>query len=154
MDRDSLAYVTADIVAAHVSNNSVGVGEMPDLIKRVHESLLGLTAKKDNIEEKNTPVVPIKASVKPDYLVCLNCGKKQKTLKRHLMGTHGWTPDEYRKLYGLAPSYPMASPNYSKLRSAMAREIGLGTKANRKTSSGKKANLKHRKILVTSFTKN
>lgn len=128
---DTLLTLTADIVAAHVSNNSVAVNDLPNLIQNVHEALTGISASRAAAQEKPEPKVSIRASVKPDYIVCLECGKKQKMLKRHLMTNHNMTPSEYRQKWGLSPDYPMVAPNYAEQRRALAKSIGLGTKRRR-----------------------
>ena len=125
---DTLLTLTADIVAAHVSNNSVAVNDLPNLIQNVHSALTGISSKGAVAEAKPEPKVSVRASVKPDYIVCLEDGKKQKMLKRHLMTNHGMTPDEYRQKWGLAADYPMVAPNYAEQRSSLAMKIGLGTK--------------------------
>ncbi|MCW0198862.1 MucR family transcriptional regulator [Sphingopyxis sp.] len=127
VQNDSLLVLTADIVAAHVSNNSVGVADLPDLIARVHGALAGLGAELEP-EPELKPAVSIRASVKPDHIVCLEDGKKFKTLKRHLSVDHGLTPEEYRAKWGLGPDYPMTARNYSEQRQAIARKLGLGRK--------------------------
>src|SRR6188768_1823617 len=104
---DSLLTLTADIVAAHVSNNSVAVNDLPNLIQNVHAALTGISSNQAAPEVRPEPKVSIRSSVKPDYIVCLEDGKKQKMLKRHLMTNHGMTPDEYRSKWGLAADYPM-----------------------------------------------
>jgi len=127
MEATDLITLTSDIVASHVSNNRVAPNDMPDLIQRVHQALAGLSQPPAaQEEEKKTPVVSVRASVKPDYIVCMECGRKQKTLRRHLMSAHGMTTDQYRKDYGLPDSYPMTAPNYSERRREMAKSIGLG----------------------------
>jgi predicted transcriptional regulator len=113
MNRTTLVELTADIASAHVSHNSVAVSDLPGLIKRVHDSLAGLSGPKLEASERSAPIVSVKASVRPDYLVCLRCGTKKKMLKRHLSTAHGYTPGEYRSEYGLAASYPMVSSNHS-----------------------------------------
>ncbi len=128
---EMLLTLTADIVAAHVSNNSVAVNDLPQLIQNVHEALTGISGGKAAPEEKPQPKVSIRASIKPDYIVCLEDGKKQKMLKRHLMTNHGLTPNEYRERWGLAADYPMVAPNYAEQRRALAKTIGLGTKRRR-----------------------
>src|SRR6478735_10951030 len=125
---DNLLTLTADIVAAHVSNNSVAVNDLPNLIQNVHSALTGISSTSAAAEPKPEPKVSIRASVKPDYIVCLEDGKKQKMLKRHLMTNHGMTPDEYRQKWGLAADYPMVAPNYAEQRRTLAKSIGLGTK--------------------------
>ena len=117
---DTLLTLTADIVAAHVSNNSVAVNDLPNLIQNVHGALTGIASKGGAVEPKPEPKVSIRASVKPDYVVCLEDGKKQKMLKRHLMTNHGMTPDEYRQKWGLPADYPMVAPNYAEQRRTLA----------------------------------
>jgi len=134
---DTLLTLTADIVAAHVSNNSVAVNDLPNLIQNVHQALSGISASGPEAEEKASPAVSVRSSVKPDSITCLECGQKQKMLKRHLSTAHGVTPGEYRQKFGLAPSYPMVAPNYAEQRRTLAKSIGLGTK-RRRTRSGKK----------------
>ena len=132
---DTLLTLTADIVAAHVSNNSVAVNDLPNLIQNVHGALKGIAAAGSAPEARPDPKVPIRSSVKPDYIVCLEDGKRQKMLKRHLMTNHNMTPDEYRQKWGLAADYPMVAPNYAEQRRTLAKSIGLGTK--RKRTKGK-----------------
>jgi predicted transcriptional regulator len=128
-DRSLLIEHTADIVSAHVANNTVALSDVPALVTRVYEALAGLSEPQPEPEaEGKTPVVSVRASVKPDYITCMECGRKQKTLKRHLQTAHGMSPDQYRKDYGLPASYPMVAPNYSKQRGELARQIGLGRK--------------------------
>lgn len=133
---DTLLTLTADIVAAHVSNNSVAVNDLPNLIQNVHSALSGISGSRLAPEAKPEPKVSVRASIKPDYIVCLEDGKKQKMLKRHLMTNHGMTPDEYRQKWGLAADYPMVAPNYAEQRRTLAKSIGLGTK-RRKTRAKK-----------------
>ena len=128
---ETLITLTADIVAAHVSNNSVAVNDLPQLIQNVHGALSALGGKPDLPEAKPEPKVPIRSSVKPDYLVCLEDGKKLKMLKRHLMTHYNMTPDQYRQKWGLAADYPMVAPNYAEQRRTLAKSIGLGTKRKR-----------------------
>jgi predicted transcriptional regulator len=128
---ETLITLTADIVAAHVSNNSVAVNDLPQLIQNVHGALSGLGGKPEVPELKLEPKVPIRSSVKPDYLICLEDGKKLKMLKRHLMTHYSMTPDQYRQKWGLASDYPMVAPNYAEQRRTLAKSIGLGTKRKR-----------------------
>jgi predicted transcriptional regulator len=129
MNNEDLVTLTADIVSAHVSNNNVPISDVPSLVQRVHEALASLgTAEAPAEEAKKTPAVSPRASVKPDYLVCLECGRKHRTLKRHLMTAHNLTPPQYRADYGLPATYPMAAPNYAEMRRDMAKKIGLGRK--------------------------
>ena len=120
--------LTSEIVAAFVSNNPVQVSELPTLIRSVFDALSGVSSHVAPIAEpeKLVPAVPIKKSVTPDYIVCLEDGKKLKMLKRHLNSTYGLTPDEYRTKWGLPPDYPMTAPNYAAQRSSLAKSIGLG----------------------------
>jgi len=128
---DTLLTLTADIVAAHVSNNSVAVNDLPNLIQNVHQALTGISTTRGGTEEKQEPKVSIRASVKPDYISCLECGKKQKMLKRHLMTNHEMTPADYRQKWALSSDYPMVAPNYAEQRRTLAKSIGLGTKRRR-----------------------
>ena len=125
---ETLITLTADIVSAHVSNNSVAVNDLPTLIQNVHGALSGLGVREAEPEVKQEPAVSIRSSVKPDYIVCLEDGKKLKMLKRHLMTHYQMTPDEYRQKWGLNADYPMVAPNYAEQRRTLAKSIGLGTK--------------------------
>jgi predicted transcriptional regulator len=136
---DTLLTLTADIVAAHVSNNSVSVNDLPTLIQNVHGALTGISNQGAAPEVRPEPKVSVRASVKPDYIVCLEDGKKQKMLKRHLMTNHGMTPDEYRQKWGLAADYPMVAPNYAEQRRTLAKSIGLGTKRRKTRGRAKTA---------------
>ncbi|SFV12256.1 transcriptional regulator, MucR family [Methylobacterium sp. 174MFSha1.1] len=119
--------LAADIVAAFVSNNSVPVADLPGLITSVHDALDGLgRAGSAEPAEPLTPAVPIKKSIMPDYLVCLEDGKKFKSLKRHLRTRYGLSPEEYRERWNLSPDYPMVAPNYAAARSELAKTMGLG----------------------------
>jgi predicted transcriptional regulator len=121
-----LVALTADVVSAHLSNNSVAVEEVPALIQVVHQALANLGNAPEPVEPKQEPAVSIRASVKPDYIVCLEDGKKLKMLKRHLMTHFQLTPAEYRAKWGLPADYPMVAPNYAERRRVLAKEIGLG----------------------------
>jgi predicted transcriptional regulator len=125
-----LLELTTEIVAAHVGNNTIAVHDLPSLIQDVYRSLESVGSA-PLPSEKPKPAVPIKNSVFPDYIVCLENGKKLKMLKRHLKTAYNMSPDEYRGKWGLPPDYPMVAPNYAQHRSSLAREIGLGTKARR-----------------------
>jgi predicted transcriptional regulator len=138
VSEDVLLTLTADIVAAHVSNNSVAVSDIPNLIENVHKALTGISASQSAPEEKPEPKVSIRSSVKPDSVTCLECGKKQKMLKRHLMTSHELTPTEYRQKWGLSTDYPMVAPNYAEQRRKLAKSIGLGTKRRRTRGTKKK----------------
>ena len=133
---DTLLTLTADIVAAHVSNNSVAVNDLPNLIQNVHAALAGISGRAAAPEPRPEPKVSIRSSIKPDYIVCLEDGKKLKMLKRHLMTHYSMTPDQYRQKWGLAADYPMVAPNYAEQRRTLAKSIGLGTK-RRKTRASK-----------------
>jgi predicted transcriptional regulator len=139
MEKEDLVSLTADIVAAHAANNNIAVGDIPNLIQNVHGALARLgEAPAEPEPERKKALVSVRASIKPDHLVCMECGRKQKTLKRHLATAHGMIPDQYRADYGLPADYPMVSPDYSQQRRAMAHAIGLGRKAQgskRKTSA-------------------
>src|SRR3982751_5933208 len=128
--QDTLLTLTADIVAAHVSNNSVAVNDLPNLIQNVHAALSTITGSSAP-EVRPEPKVSIRSSIKPDYIVCLEDGKKLKMLKRHLMTHYQMTPDQYRQKWGLSPDYPMVAPNYAEQRRSLAKKIGLGTKRRR-----------------------
>ncbi|MBV1686636.1 MucR family transcriptional regulator [Novosphingobium sp. G106] len=125
---ETLITLTSDIVAAHVSNNSVSVEDLPLLITNVYGALSGLGQAAPAVEKLPEPAVSIRSSVKPDHIVCLEDGKKLKMLKRHLMTHYNLTPDQYRQRWGLAADYPMVAPNYAEKRRDLAKKIGLGRK--------------------------
>jgi predicted transcriptional regulator len=127
------ASITADIVSSYVTNNSVHRAELPNVIASVHAALQSLIAPKQDEPEWPQPIVPIRKSITPDFLISLEDGKKYKTLKRHL-GKLGLTPDEYRAKWGLPADYPMVAPNYAHKRSELARSSGLGQQP-RKTAA-------------------
>ena len=132
--RETLITLTADIVAAHVSNNSVSVSDIPGLIENVHRALNSLTPGEAAAEpELPEPAVSVRASVKPDYIICLEDGKKLKMLKRHLMTHYNMTPEEYRARWTLPADYPMVAPNYAATRRELAKKIGLGRKPGKRT---------------------
>ena len=128
---DTLLTLTADIVAAHVSNNSVAVNDLPNLIQNVHPALVDHFTQLVGPEAEARAEVSIRSSIKPDYIVCLEDGKKLKMLKRHLMTHYNLTPDQYRQKWGLSADYPMVAPNYAEQRRKLAKSIGLGTKRRR-----------------------
>lgn len=134
---ETLLTLTADIVAAHVSNNSVAVNDLPTLIQNVHAALSGISGSAPAPEAKPEPKVPVRSSVKPDFIVCLEDGKRLKMLKRHLMTHYNMTPDQYRQRWGLAADYPMVAPNYAEQRRTLAKSIGLGTKRKRGRAAAK-----------------
>ena len=119
--------LTAQIVSAHVGANSVSADLLPDLIRDVHRAVSSLGTTAPPPAERPQPAVPIKKSVFPDYIICLEDGKKLKMLKRHLMSAYNMTPDQYRERWSLGPDYPMVAPNYAQHRSTLAKKIGLGT---------------------------
>ena len=130
-DSGDLYVLTTKIVASHVTYNAVVVGDLSKLIQQVFNAL-STVASGAAAPERRQPAVPIKRSVTPDYIVCLDDGKKLKMLKRHLKTSYGLTPDEYRKRWGLPGDYPMVAPNYAAQRSALAKKIGLGTKTRKR----------------------
>ncbi|HLW26332.1 MAG TPA: MucR family transcriptional regulator [Kiloniellales bacterium] len=126
-----LLSLTTNIVSAHVSNNAVSPGDVPTLIREVYEVLAEVGGSAPKQEERPEPAVPIKKSITPDYLVCLEDGKKLKMLKRHLKTAYGMTPEEYREKWGLPSDYPMVASNYARQRSELAKQIGLGRQARK-----------------------
>ncbi|MBA4161843.1 MAG: transcriptional regulator [Novosphingobium sp.] len=125
---EMLITLTSDIVAAHVSNNSVSVDDVPALISNVYGALAGLGQAAVVEDKLPEPAVSVRASIKPDYIVCLEDGKKLKMLKRHLMTHYNMTPDQYRARWSLPADYPMVAPNYAEKRRELAKKIGLGRK--------------------------
>lgn len=126
--KETLITLTSDIVAAHVSNNDVAVADVPGLITSVYDALANLGKEPVVEEAKPQPAVPIRSSVKPDYIVCLEDGKKLKMLKRYLRTNYNMSPEEYRARWGLPADYPMVAPNYAAKRRDLAKKIGLGRK--------------------------
>ena len=126
-----LLALTTEIVAAHVSNNTVAVADLPTLINQVYQSLSTIGSGPVPVAERPQPAVSVKKSIHPDYIICLEDGKKLKMLKRHLKTAYDMSPEEYRERWGLAADYPMVAPNYAKQRSKLAKEIGLGTRARK-----------------------
>ncbi len=127
MKQEELLALTADIVSSHLSNNSVPVSELPKLIEDVYTSLKNV-GEQAVAEERPQPAVPIRKSVTPDYIVCLEDGKQLKMLKRYLKTRYNMTPEEYRERWNLPPDYPMVAPNYAEQRRNLAKQIGLGRK--------------------------
>ena len=127
-DKPEIIEMTADIVAAYVSNNSVSSTDLPALIQQIHRALAGVVdgAAVQEPAAPATPAVSIKKSITPDYLICLEDGRKFKSLKRHLRTKYDMSPEEYRAKWGLAKDYPMVAPNYAQARSALAKQMGLG----------------------------
>ena len=129
---EEIATLTADIVSAYLSTNTVTAGDVPKLIESVSAALHEAAHKSAQpLAEKPTPAVPLKKSVTPDYIICLEDGKKFKSLKRHIRTKYDLTPDEYREMWSLPHDYPMVAPSYAAKRSAMAKKIGLGKKRKR-----------------------
>jgi len=128
MADETLLDLTTDIVASHVANNNVAVGDLPGLIRGVHGALQGLGKPQAEPTPELKPAVPIRLSVKPDYIVSLESGKKMKMLKRYLQTSYGMTPADYRQKWGLPADYPMVAPNYAEQRKMLAVKIGLGRK--------------------------
>ena len=130
--QDDLIGLTAQIVSAYVSKNALASSDLPSLIGDVHQALVRASGNVEFVDrDEFKPAVPVKKSVTPDYIICLEDGKKLKMLKRHLKTAYGMTPEEYRERWSLPPDYPMVAPNYAEQRSSLAKKIGLGTKARR-----------------------
>jgi predicted transcriptional regulator len=126
-DKSEIIEMTADIVAAYVGHNSVTAGELPSLIQSVHRALAGVSSGAETVEAApKEPAVPIKRSITPDHLVCLEDGRKFKSLKRHLRTKYNMSPEEYRAKWNLPKDYPMVAPNYARARSELAKQMGLG----------------------------
>lgn len=136
--KETLITLTSDIVAAHVSNNSVTVEDVPTLISNVFSALAGLSSGESAEEPRPDPAVSVRSSVKKDHLVCLDCGKKMKMLKRHLSTEHDMSPDDYRARWNLPNDYPMVAPDYAETRRDLAVKIGLGRKPGQKRGRKKK----------------
>jgi predicted transcriptional regulator len=130
----SFIELTADIVSAYVSNNSVSAGEISSLINQVHSALMRVSVGQSDAQpEPLKPAVSVKKSITPDHLVCLEDGKKFKSLKRHLRTQYNMTPEAYREKWGLPPDYPMVAPNYAAARSQLAKQMGLGQQRRRRS---------------------
>ena len=127
--QQELLSLTTEVVAAFVGNNTIGVGDIPDLISGIYQALSTAGQAEEKPSAAPVPAVPIKKSVTPDFLVCLEDGRKLTMLKRHLATRYNLTPDEYRRRWGLPKDYPMVAPGYAAQRSTLAKEIGLGRKA-------------------------
>ena len=139
IEHGELLSLTAEIVAAYVGSNSVVIADLSSVISSVYAELSDLGEPEPEPEVKLTPAVPIKKSITDDFIICLDCGKQQKMLKRHLMVAHGLTPDQYRAKWGLGHDYPVVAPNYSATRKKLAKKIGLGRKPTKpKTRRRKK----------------
>ena len=132
---DHILSLTTNIVSAHVSNNAVSTSDIPDLIQQVYGTLTNVKAPHSTKVQNLLPAVPVKKSVTPDYIVCLEDGKKLKMLKRHLKAVYGMSLQEYRSRWGLPADYPSVAPNYAKKRSNLAKTIGLGSRKRKKISA-------------------
>lgn len=128
----ALLRMAADVAAAYVSNNTLPPAQINDVIKTIYASFLSLDRADSGLPANSKPIVPIKKSVTPEYIICLEDGKKLKMLKRHLRTAYGLTPEDYRAKWGLPVDYPMVAPNYAEQRSAFAKKIGLGRKPARR----------------------
>ena len=135
-NQKELLMLTAEIAAAHVSNNTVALADLPLLIQEIYKSLTNVGTS-ESTNERLQPAVPIKRSLTPDYIICLEDGKKLKMLKRHLKTAYNMTPEEYRERWSLPPDYPMVAPNYAAHRSTLAKKIGLGTKPRKRRRTGR-----------------
>jgi predicted transcriptional regulator len=137
-DRSELLEMTADIVSAYVGNNTVSAAELPGLISNIHAALSQVsTGTVEVAPEPKEPAVPIRKSISPDYLICLEDGRKFKSLKRHLRTKYDMSPEEYRAKWGLAKDYPMVAPNYAKARSDLAKQMGLGQGGRKPARAGR-----------------
>ncbi len=126
-DKAEIIEMTAEIVAAYVENNTIAMGDLPGLIQGVHRALSSVAAGMDAVQAApKEPAVPVRRSITPDHLVCLEDGRKFKSLKRHLRTKYNMSPEDYRAKWGLAKDYPMVAPNYAKARSDLAKQMGLG----------------------------
>ena len=150
MADETLLTLAADIVSAHVSNNSVSADQLPGMIQAVYGSLASLGQEPEPVEVKREPAVSIRSSIKPDALTCLDCGAKFKMLKRHLNTDHGLTPADYRARWSLSGDYPMVAPDYAATRKKLALKIGLGRKPGQvvKKTATKPAAAKRKKLGV------
>lgn len=128
-NKQELMMYTTEIVSSFVTNNDVSAADLPALIQSVYKTMNHINESASSaFADRPQPAVPIKKSIQPDFIVCLEDGKKLKMLKRHLKTAYGMTPDDYRERWGLPADYPMVAPNYAKRRSALAKDIGLGTR--------------------------
>ncbi len=137
-DKAEITEMTAEIVSAYVSNNAIATADIPNLIQSVYRALSSVTTSAEAVEAApREPAVPVRRSITPDFLICLEDGRKFKSLKRHLRTKYNMSPDEYRAKWGLAKDYPMVAPNYAKARSDLAKQMGLG-QGGRKTARVKR----------------
>lgn len=137
-DKSEIIEMTADIVSAYVGNNSVAAADLPSLILNIHRALSGVTNMPEPVEANaKEPAVSLKRSITPDYLICLEDGRKFKSLKRHLRTKYNISPEEYRAKWGLPKDYPMVAPNYAKARSELAKQMGLGQGGRKAARKGR-----------------
>lgn len=133
---NELLVLTTEIVSAHVANNTVSLADLPQLIQQVYGTLAGIGGAPASSGARPQPAIAVKKSVTPDFIICLEDGRKLKMLKRHLKTAYNMTPEEYRERWQLPPDYPMVAPNYAKQRSSLAKKIGLGTKPRGRRGRG------------------
>jgi predicted transcriptional regulator len=137
-EKSEVIEMAADIVSAYVGNNSVAASDLPALIQSVHRALAGISSGAEAAEAApKEPAVPIRRSITPDFLVCLEDGRKFKSLKRHLRTKYNMSPEEYRAKWGLPKDYPMVAPNYAKARSDLAKQMGLGQGGRKPARKGR-----------------
>jgi predicted transcriptional regulator len=137
IDHQELLEMTAELAKSYVANNPLSSGELPDLIRQIHQSLT--TAGGEAEAPKPEPAISVRRSIKKDQIICIECGKGHKTLKRHLRTAHDLTADEYRQRWNLPHDYPVVAPDYAEQRSKLAKKIGLGRKPGAKGKRRKKA---------------
>ncbi len=133
---NELLVLTTEIVSAHVANNTVSLADLPQLIQQVYGTLAGIGGASASVGARPQPAVAVKKSVTPDFIICLEDGRKLKMLKRHLKTAYNMTPEDYRERWQLPADYPMVAPNYAKQRSSLAKKIGLGTKPRGRRGRG------------------
>jgi len=133
---NELLVLTTEIVSAHVANNTVSLADLPQLIQQVYGTLAGIGGAPASVGARPQPAVAVKKSVTPDFIICLEDGRKLKMLKRHLKTAYNMTPEDYRERWQLPADYPMVAPNYAKQRSSLAKKIGLGTKPRGRRGRG------------------
>ncbi|MET0337111.1 MAG: MucR family transcriptional regulator [Caulobacter sp.] len=137
-DKAEIIEMTADIVSAYVGNNSVSASDLPSLIQSIHRALADIATGAEPVEvAPKEPAVPLKRSITPDHLVCLEDGRKFKSLKRHLRTKYNMSPEEYRAKWNLPKDYPMVAPNYAKARSDLAKQMGLGQGGRKPARKGR-----------------
>ncbi|HEY7852215.1 MAG TPA: MucR family transcriptional regulator [Caulobacteraceae bacterium] len=138
-DKAEIIEMTAEIVAAYVENNNISTGDLPALIQSVHRALTSVASGVEAVEAPpKEPAVPIRRSITADFLICLEDGRKFKSLKRHLRTKYNMSPEDYRAKWGLAKDYPMVAPNYAKARSDLAKQMGLGQGGRQAAKPGKR----------------